>query len=525
MIYRKQSQPRLPSHQACVVSQIGEEPFIDTIRIDRGLAGCGGPTVRSRSKMLKGSGFLLLLVLAVSNVPGFTQDRESRPTDSGATFAMGDSSTGQSLDRCDPGKKRALVLSGGGLKGAFQAGATYHFIVHRHCDFREIAGVSVGSLNAVILAQAERDENQEASLKNMAERAEKLVDVWQNIRSSKQILKPRWPGWMWALAMRYGVFGTESINSFDPLMHLIQSNVDMDALSRGRPVRVGSVSLWDGTYQEVGPSATFPNNDRKYFLQYVYASALIPVIGKMPRIQQSEQDTDAKQWIQYGDGAILNNTPIFNYFRKCEPQDSQRQGEGEPPCLAWLRPGTPPPQDVQQLFVVVTSPFTKNVDRYPVEPELLAHGSKQVTDGRKILLRTIDLILETDYRDDLTLMLESNAVLAWRKRIYDAMMTALTPEQRKPFDVTFAEINRAFPFHSYNEAPDGGPSLPYDLAVVAPEKVYAESFDLDPENIALQLHYGCLGADLMMQKDFHMNSMEGKCQERFPLPTPKPAHH
>jgi predicted acylesterase/phospholipase RssA len=475
--------------------------------------------------MIKGGTFLLFLVFAVGNVPGFAQDRESRPIDSDAAFAMGNSLTAQSLDYCDPGKKRALVLSGGGLKGAFQAGATYHFIVHRHCDFREIAGVSVGSLNAVILAQAQRDESGEASLKNMAERAEKLVDIWQNIRSSRQILKPRWPGWMWALAMRYGLFGTESINTFDPLMHLIQTNVDMDALGRGRPVRVGSVSLWDGTYQEVGPSATFPNNDRNYFLQYVYASALIPIVGKMPRIQQSEQETDTKQWIQYGDGGILNNTPIFNYFRRCEPQDSQGQRGGGPSCLAWLRAGTPPPQDVQQLFVVVTSPFTKNVDRYPVEPKLLAHGSKQVTDGRKILLRTIDLILETDFREDLTLMLESNAILAWRKRTYDAMTTALTPEQRTAFDVKFAEINKAFPLHSYNEAPDGGPSLPYDVTVVAPEKVYAESFEVDPENIALQLHYGCLEADLMMQEDFHMTSLKEKCQERFPLPTPKPTHH
>jgi hypothetical protein len=245
----------------------------------------------------------------------------------------------------------------------------------------------------------------------------------------------------------------------------------------------------------------------------------------MPRIQQSAQDTDTKLWIQYGDGGILNNTPIFNYFRKCKPQDSQGEGESEPSCHAWLRAGTPPPQDVQQLFVVVTSPFTKNVDRYPAEVKLLAPGSKQVTDGRKILLRTIDLILETDFREDLTLMLESNALLAWRKRTYDAMTTALDPEQRKAFDVRFAEINQTFPLHSYNEAPDGGPSLPYDVAVVAPEKVYAESFDVDPENIALQLHYGCLEADLMMQEDFHMTSLKEKCQERFPLPTPKAAHH
>jgi len=461
----------------------------------------------------------LLAATVIAAVPGLAQDAESPPV---AAAATGDSLKAQSLEYCDPTKRRALVLSGGGLKGAFQAGATYHLIVHRHCDFREIAGVSVGSLNAVILAQARRDEAPESSLKNMADRAEKLVDVWQNIRSSTQILKPRWPGWMWALAMRYGLFGTESINTFDPLMHLIQTNVDMDSLDRGRRVRVGSVSLWDGTYQEVGPSATFPNNDRKYFLQYVYASALIPILGKMPRIQQSEDDTDAKQWIQYGDGGILNNTPIFNYFRKCEPQDNSRHGAGEPPCLSWLRPGTPPPQNVQQLFVVVTAPFTKNVDRYPVQPKLLARGSKQVTDGRKILLRTIDLILETDFREDLTLMLESNAILAWRKQTYDAATTALTPEQRKAFDLKFAEINQTFPLHSYNEAPDGGPSLPYDAVVVAPDKIYAESFDVDSENIALQLHYGCLEADFMMQEDFHMTSMKEKCEERFPMPNLRP---
>src|SRR6266576_829410 len=360
--------------------------------------------------MIKGSGFLLFLVFAVGNGSGFAQDRESRPIDPATAFAMGNSPTAQNLEYCDPGKKSALVLSGGGLKGAFQAGATYHLIVHRSCDFSEIAGVSVGSLNAVILAQAQRDENPGASLKNMAGQAEKLVEVWQNIRSSKQILKPRWPGWTWALAFRYGLFGTESMNTFDPLMHLIQTNVDMDALDRGRPVRVGTVSLWDGTYGEVGPSATFPNNDRKIFLQYVYASALIPIVGKMPRIQQSTEDTDVKHWIQYGDGGILNNTPIFNYFRKCQPSASRGQAT-EPTCLSWLRPGTTPPQNLQQLFVVVTSPFTKYVDRYPTEPKLLDHGSKQVTDGRKILLRTIDLILETDFREDLTLMLESNAVL------------------------------------------------------------------------------------------------------------------
>ena len=66
--------------------------------------------------------------------------------------------------------------------------------------------------------------------------------------------------------------------------------------------------------------------------------------------------------------------------------------------------------------------------------------------------------------------------------------------------------------------------MPYDAVVVAPEKVYAETFDVDPENIALQLHYGCLQADLMMQQDFHMTSMKQKCEERFPLWNSEPVH-
>ncbi len=405
----------------------------------------------------------LLVAIAIAGVPALAQDPKPQP---GAhrVYEAQDSSKAQNVDYCDPAMKRALVLSGGGLKGAFQAGAVYHLIVHRRCDFREFAGVSVGSLNSVILAQSPRKENPEASLKNLTERAEKMVTVWQDIRSRKQILKPRWPGWVWALAARYGIFGVESLNTFDPLMHLIQTNVDVDALAeRGRPVRVGSVSLWDGTYQEIGPNATFPNHDRKYFLKYVYASALIPIVGQMPRIQQSDEDTDPKQWIQFGDGGILNNTPIFNYFRKCLPPEGKPQPQDEMDCLAWLKPGTPPPQQVQQLFIVVTAPFKKYIERYPIEPKLLAHGARQVTDGKKILMRTADLILESDFRDDLTLALESNAILAWRKQIYDAATSSLGSEQRKDFDGKFAEINQRFPLHSYNEPPDGGPSLQSDV--------------------------------------------------------------
>src|ERR1700685_103622 len=56
---------------------------------------------------------------------------------------------------CGSLKQRALVLSGGGVKGALEAGAIYHLVVERGCDFGEFSGVSVGALNAVFLAQAQ----------------------------------------------------------------------------------------------------------------------------------------------------------------------------------------------------------------------------------------------------------------------------------------------------------------------------------------------------------------------------------
>jgi len=87
----------------------------------------------------------------------------------------------QSMD-CGPGDSRALVLSGGGAKGAFEAGAIYHLVVHRHCDFKEISGVSVGALNASFLAQAASSNDPERSLNNLVDQAEALAKVWESIK-------------------------------------------------------------------------------------------------------------------------------------------------------------------------------------------------------------------------------------------------------------------------------------------------------------------------------------------------------
>ena len=50
--------------------------------------------------------------------------------------------------------KRALVLSGGGSKGAFEVGAIAH-LINKKVDFQLFTGTSVGALNAAFSVRPE----------------------------------------------------------------------------------------------------------------------------------------------------------------------------------------------------------------------------------------------------------------------------------------------------------------------------------------------------------------------------------
>ncbi|MCH9763082.1 MAG: patatin-like phospholipase family protein [Gammaproteobacteria bacterium] len=71
--------------------------------------------------------------------------------------------------------KVALYLAGGGARGAYQAGvlkAINHMFQPKTCPFSMISGVSIGSVNAAILAEHADDFNQGI---------EKLEALWHNI--------------------------------------------------------------------------------------------------------------------------------------------------------------------------------------------------------------------------------------------------------------------------------------------------------------------------------------------------------
>ncbi|MGH9491932.1 MAG: patatin-like phospholipase family protein [Terriglobales bacterium] len=431
----------------------------------------------------------------------------------------------QSENPCAQAAPRALVLSGGGAKGAFEAGAVYHLVVHRGCDFKDFSGVSVGALNVAYLAQAPVEGD---SLANLQTRAKGLVALWKDIRGPKQILRGRFLG-----LPRLLIFGSESLKDFTPLRKLVEREIKTDLLLRsGREVRVGTVSFYDGTYREV-----LPNSPQllapAQFLDYVYASALIPVYGKMPRIQEEKnQPADSAYWSQFSDGGVRHPTPVAGYFPVCGAKTARLQQQfirtpQTPPPAARVdvfcdpnrpAPATLPHGSLTQLFVVIANPYNPASDHLPPpgccpDPK----GIRHVKNGKEVLWRTLEVVLNSPYRWDLSYALMANDALRSRADLLEWARAILDPRAFDQFTREFGD--EGFPVGSYNSSRDANWSLPYTLGLVTPKEEFTETYQFDPANIRKQLHQGCLAADSMMAGTFQLPSMKQQCDADFPEET------
>ncbi|HVN21002.1 MAG TPA: patatin-like phospholipase family protein [Dongiaceae bacterium] len=431
--------------------------------------------------------------------------------------------TAQAEDPCANTKRRALVLSGGGSKGAFEAGAVYHLVVQRHCDFHEFSGVSVGALNGAFLAQGAASDDPAESLNNLADQADGLVSLWQSVKSSKDIRKPR------ALAtVRWGLFGLESLNDFGPLRQLLDRNISMDKLANGRPVRAGVVSFWTGGYREVVAEPFLTKAGSHSFLEFLYASSVPPVYGNLPRIPDGSSADNPKLWPQFTDGGLRHITPVASYFKICKTSNAGLPAETNAnDCSSNSVFAAPPHTEIQQLFVIVTSPYPRDSDFLPsMDASCCKRGRRQITDGRKILGRTLALMDDAVYRSDLDFLQFANDMLRWRREAYEQissqMDSATLLQAQRPL-----LMGSGFALESYNTdvRNPAAPSLPYEIGMVIPEKEAADPEHLliiTPKIIQDQLYTGCLAADAMMTRDFHLPSLADECAERFADGKPVP---
>jgi hypothetical protein len=392
-------------------------------------------------------------------------------------------------DPCAVPHARSLVLSGGGAKGAFEAGAAYHFIVHRGCDFAEVAGNSVGAINAALLAQAAAADDPTESLVNLRAAAENLVGEWAAIGELRSMMRTRPLG-----RIRFALFGLDSVANMEPLREFIVERVSLEALAAGRELRIGLTTFVDGRYREIVVNSHGHAGEHDPHA-LIFASAVVPVFGRMVPLTTSSW-TGAHP---VADGGLRHATPVTSYFSACRPAEEPSAGTH---CVPLTGVDTPPHPRTEQLFVIVTSPFARRTDVRPVVHAPGDGGNGALEDGREILVRMVDLLVDTMYRDDLDDMLTYNELIEWHAAA--ASTGAALP---------------AFPLGTYNvaETPRAH-SLPYEIVLVAPQREDTDPitiFSLEPATQRRQLFCGCIAANETMTVSFATPDMAGDCTARF----------
>ena len=169
--------------------------------------------------------------------------------------------------------KTALVLSGGGAKGAFQIGAEKYAREVKGYHWDVIAGVSVGALNGAMLAM---------------EKYDRLLEVWNTI-SSDQV----YTGGFNLISLVKLLFGARSFYGNEPLQRLLRQEFEPDKIRAD--LRIGSVSLISGEYVEFRGGD--PSLERA-----VLASTVMPIIWEPVSVSD--------QYPEMVDGGVRNISPI-----------------------------------------------------------------------------------------------------------------------------------------------------------------------------------------------------------------------
>jgi NTE family protein len=180
-------------------------------------------------------------------------------------------------------KKVALILSGGGARGAFQVGAEKFARQVKGYQWDIIAGVSVGAMNGAMLAM---------------HRYTRLLELWDNI-SNEQV----YTGGFNLLSLIKIIFGAKSFYDNGPLQDLMQQE-----FKAGRIIddlHVGAVSLISGEYVQF-------TRESLELSKAILASASIPVVW--PPVDISVD------YAAMVDGGVRNISPVGDVL-ELEPDE------------------------------------------------------------------------------------------------------------------------------------------------------------------------------------------------------------
>src|SRR3972149_3643646 len=206
---------------------------------------------------------------------------------------------------------RALVLSGGGSKGAYQCGVLQYLLNDLGTQYNVLCGVSVGALNAALLAMYPLGQE----LKAFTE----LKNLWGGINTAKVYKK-------WAFWGELAALWKPSLYDSSPLQILVKTTLDVNKLrSSGKQLRVGAVALGTGEYMSFGQA-------HPQIADAVIASSAFPAMLTPVTIE-------GQLWT---DGGVRSVTPLKEAIDlgandidvvMCSPKDSRQLFPTNSPTL------------------------------------------------------------------------------------------------------------------------------------------------------------------------------------------------
>ncbi|MBT3983724.1 MAG: patatin-like phospholipase family protein [Bacteriovoracaceae bacterium] len=214
-----------------------------------------------------------------------------------------------------------LVLTGGGARGAYQAGALSALLEIAQPHFKSwpfpvITGTSAGAINASYIASEILD-------RPMAQLADDLVELWSDIKTRNVFrsdpVSVAWNGVKWMKMLSAGgLFPSKrgfALFNATPLRMFLERHMDISKIERSiargalRGIGITSVCYNSGVsrtfYQGSSELKDWHRTQRhgerhKIGLQHIMASASIPIF--FPPIKIGEKF--------YGDGSLRDYTPL-----------------------------------------------------------------------------------------------------------------------------------------------------------------------------------------------------------------------
>jgi NTE family protein len=200
--------------------------------------------------------------------------------------------------------KQALVLSGGSIKGAYQAGAIQELFKPEYgFSPSMVYGISVGSINAAVLADFVGQQLEKSPKFDLQKAGESLAAYWKdNIRSFKDLGTKRCSlRVLWEII--FGGFG--GMLNMDGLAATLKKLVRPDNVKRA--AAKGDFKFYAGTLNlTTGDYFTAPYDDGR-IVDYVMASAMMPIVMPLKEMLKVEPKERDGYWL---DGGVHNVAPL-----------------------------------------------------------------------------------------------------------------------------------------------------------------------------------------------------------------------